>query len=220
VDQLRETAPDLLSGRIIVANLGAQASMCAIHAGRSVDTSVGFSVLDGLPSGTRSGAIDSGALLYLLQSHTFREVENLLNCKSGLLGVSGISGDLCELLASEHPRAAEAVDFFVYRAVREIGSLTAALGGLDALIFTGSAGEASPLVRHRVTEPLRWLGIAVDKAANNRGRGCISPAGRSPSVWVVPSDEDSVVAVATRECVGGSAAKPARRPTSVAEGVN
>jgi len=215
VDQLRQTAPDLAAGRIVVAHLGSGASMCAIRGGRSIDTTMSFSTLDGLPMGTRCGSLDPGVVLLLLQSHSQQEVEAMLYEKSGLLGISGISNDMRELLASASPRAAEAVDFFVYRAVREIGSLTAALGGLDGLIFTAGIGENSPVIRQRICRALGWLGLAIDDAANDRGRGCISPAGRSPAVWVIPTDEERVIAAATWAAVRPSA-KASRRIPSIA----
>jgi acetate kinase len=145
--QFRSVAPDLANGRVIVAHLGSGASLCAMKNGRSVETTMGFSVLDGLPMGTRCGCLDPGALLFLLQSMTPKQVEDILYKKSGLLGISGVSNDVRELLASDKPLAAEALDYFVYRIVREIGSLTAALNGLDALIFTAGIGENAPVIR-------------------------------------------------------------------------
>ncbi len=196
IDQLRRTAPTLAMARLIVAHLGNGASMCAIKGGRSVDTTMGFSVLDGLPMGTRCGSLDPGVILFLMQSMDCREIERLLYTQSGLLGISGISNDVRELLASESPLAARAIDFFVYRAMREIASLTAALGGLDGLIFTGGIGENSPVIRTRICQGLAWLGVVLDVSANERGRGCISP-GHTPSVWVVPTDEEQVIAAGT-----------------------
>jgi len=221
INQLREAAPDLAAGRIIVAHLGSGASMCAIRGGRSVDTTMGFSTLDGLPMGTRCGSLDPGVMLFLLQSRSRSEVETLLYRQAGLLGISGISNDVRELLASQSPRAAEALEFFVYRAVREIGSLTAALGGLDALIFTAGIGENSPVIRHRICRALGWLGVAIDQAANQRGRGCISPAGRSPSVWIIPTDEERVIAAGTWATVRAAASKGSAtsKPVSSAAGV-
>jgi acetate kinase len=216
VDHLRQVAPDLVAGRIIVAHLGSGASMCAIRGGRSVDTTMGFSTLDGLPMGTRCGSLGPGIVLFLLQSHSAAEVETLLYNKSGLLGISGISNDVRELLASQNPRAAEAIEFFVYRAVREIGSLAAALGGLDALIFTAGIGESSPVIRHRICRALGCLGVAIDQAANERGRGCISPAGRSPSVWVIPTDEERVIAAGAWRTVRAAAATASKRASSAA----
>ena len=210
VDTLRGTVPELVEGKIVVAHLGNGASMCAIKGGRSVDTSMGFSTLDGLPMGTRCGSLDPGALLFLMQSRSHAEVENLLYEKSGLLGISGVSNDVRELLASTSPRAAEAIEYFVYRAVREIGSLAAALGGLDALIFTAGIGENSPLIRSRICREVGWLGVALDAGSNERGRGCISPAGRSPSVWVVPSNEERVIATGTWSALRAAQEKVSR----------
>jgi acetate kinase len=197
IDQLKRTAPGLATARLIVAHLGSQTSMCAIKGGRSVDTTMSFCALDGLPMGTHCGRLDPGAVLFLKQSCSVHEVETLLWKKSGLLGISGVSGDICTLLASTAPRAAAAIDFFVYHAMREIASLTAALGGLDALIFSGAAGENSPVIRSRICKDLGWLGIALHQSANERGRGCLSPPGQTPSVWVVPSDEERLIASST-----------------------
>ncbi len=198
VDELKRTAPGLAMARLIVAHLGSGASMCAIRGGRSVDTTMSFSALDGLPMGTRCGSLDAGVVLFLLQlGRTREEIETLLYKKSGLLGISGVSNDVRALLASRDPLAAAAIDFFVYRAKREIASLTAALGGLDALIFTAGVGENSAVIRSRICKDLAWLGIVLDPAANERGHGCISHAGQTPSVWVVPSDEERVIACGT-----------------------
>ena len=133
----------------------------------------------------------------------------MLYKESGLLGISGVSHDVRELLASKSPRAAEAVEYFVYRAVREIGSLAAATGGIDALVFTAGIGENSPVIRQRICSGLGWLGVALERSANERGRGCISPAGRSPSAWVIPTDEERVIATGTWAVVR-SAAKTAK----------
>ena len=195
--QFKRLEPQVAAGRVIAAHLGSGASMCGMKNGRSVDTTMSFSALDGLPMGTRCGSLDPGVILFLLQHHSREEIEDLLYKKSGLLGISGISNDVRELLASEPGApglAAEAIDFFVYRAVREIGSLTAALGGLDALIFTAGIGENSPVIRRRICEGLGWLGIRIDPDANERGRKCISPPNASPSVWVIPTDEERVIA--------------------------
>src|SRR5436190_4346134 len=197
VSQVEKIAPELAKAKLIVAHLGSGASMCAIKDGKSVDTTMGFSVLDGLPMGTRCGSLDPGAVLFLLAQSSKEEVENLLYKKSGLLGISGVSNDVRELLASDNPRAVEAVEYFVYRAVREVGSLAAALQGIDALIFTAGIGENSPVIRERICQRLGWLGVALDLAANQRPSGRISRAGQSPSVWVMPTDEESVIASGT-----------------------
>ncbi|HEY2586091.1 MAG TPA: acetate/propionate family kinase [Tepidisphaeraceae bacterium] len=196
--QLRQIAPALRQGRVIVAHLGSGASLCAMRGGRSVETTMGFSALDGLPMGTRCGSLDPGVILFLLQrGMTASQIETLLYKKSGLLGISGVSNDVRDLLASDNPLAKEAIGYFVYRIVRDIGSLTAALGGLDGLVFTAGVGENSPLIRQRVCAGLEWLSIAIDAEANRKGRGCISPPGASPAVWVIPTDEEGVIAAHT-----------------------
>jgi len=193
--RFREIAPDVAAGRVIAAHLGSGVSLCAMKDGRSVDTTMSFSVLDGVPMGTRCGSLDPGAILFLLrEGWTYERIEELLYKKSGLLGISGISNDVRDLLASNDPRAAEALDYFVYRIVREIGSLTAALGGLDALIFTAGVGENSPVIRERVCAGLEWLNVGIDRDANRANAQCLSPPGQVPSVWVIPTDEEGVIA--------------------------
>jgi acetate kinase len=196
--QFGRLAPDVAAGRVIVAHLGSGASLCAMRNGRSVDTTMGFSVLDGLPMGTRCGSLDPGVVLYLMrQGLGVEQLEALLYRKSGLLGISGVSNDVRDLLASDNPLAKQAVEYFVYRVAREVGSLAAALRGLDALIFTAGIGENSPVIRRQICQGLAWLGIAVDAGANEAGRGRISPEGQSPSVWVIPTDEEGVIAAHT-----------------------
>jgi acetate kinase len=183
-------------GRTIVAHLGNGASMCAMRAGRSVATTMGFTALDGLVMGTRCGAIDPGVLLYLQQHSglSVDAVQRMLYEESGLLGVSGISGDMRALLGSDDPHASEAVDLFVYRAAREIGSLAAALGGLDAIVFTGGIGENAAAVRAAICNASRWLGVELDADANSRGGPKISrPTGRV-SAWVIPTNEELMIA--------------------------
>ena len=160
--------PALADARIIVAHLGSGASLCALHKGRSIATTMGFSPLDGLVMGTRCGNIDPGVLLYLMDRHNMdaRALEQLLYHQSGLLGVSGISNDMRTLLASDDPHAQEAIELFVYRVGREIGSLAAALGGLDALVFTGGIGEHSAVIRAKVCHQAAWLGLELDDSAN------------------------------------------------------
>jgi len=167
--------PDAARGRVVVAHLGAGASMCAMRGGKSVATTMGFTALDGLMMGTRSGTIDPGVILYLLDERKMSAtgVSDLLYKQSGLLGVSGISDDMRALLASADPRAKTAIDLFVYRIGRELGSLAAALGGVDALVFTAGIGEHAPEIRRRVGEDARWLGIEIDEAANARNDTCI-----------------------------------------------
>ncbi len=171
-------APAVAAGRVVIAHLGNGASLCAIERGRSVATTMGFSALDGLVMGTRPGALDPGVLLYLMSEHKMdaRALEALLYNRSGLLGLSGLSSDMRALLQSEDPRAREAVDVFVYRIGRELGSLAAALGGLDALVFTAGIGEHAPEIRARVCRDAGWLGIRLDEAANRAGGPRISAA--------------------------------------------
>jgi acetate kinase len=199
--QFRKIAPDIAKGRAIIAHLGSGASMCAVKDGKSVDTTMSFSALDGLPMGTRCGTLDPGVLLYLLDKHSSKEIESLLYKKCGLLGISGISNDVRALLESDSPKAAAAIEYFVYRAQREIGSLTAALGGLDALIFTAGIGENSPVIRRRICAGLAWLGIEIDAKSNEKPNGRISPASRTPSVWVIPTDEEMVIATGTLRAI-------------------
>lgn len=194
---LQDVAPDLARRRVVIAHLGSGASMCALEGGHSVATTMGFTGLDGLPMGTRPGSIDPGILLYLMTAKAMgaREIEDFLYRRSGLLGLSGgISNDMRELLASDAPEAAEAVDFFVHRASRELGSLAAALGGLDALVFTAGIGERSPAIRSAICRRSAWLGISLDEAANQESRTIISPAQSPVTVLVVPTDENRVIA--------------------------
>ena len=195
------------SGRTVVAHLGNGASMCALLAGKSAASTMGFTPLDGLPMGTRCGAIDPGVLLHLLDHHGMdaRGLEQLLYHESGLLGVSGISSDMRALLASRDAHAAEAVDLFVYRIARELGSLAAALGGLDALVFTAGIGENAPLIRARVCRAAAWLGIELDESANAGGGPCISRAGSRASAWVLPTNEELMIALHTRAVLAVSA---------------
>jgi len=187
-------------GRTIVAHLGSGASLCAMRGGSSVETTMGISALDGLMMGTRPGWIDPGVLLYLMAERGMdqRRLETLLYHECGLLGVSGISNDMRELLASSDPAAAEAVDLFCYRIVCAIGSLAAALGGIDALVFTGGIGERAAQVRERVCAALAWLGVALDPQANAAHGPRISAEGSAVSAWVIPTDEDLMIAQHTR----------------------
>jgi acetate kinase len=188
--------PKAAVGRVVVAHLGNGASMCAVRAGRSVATTMGFSALDGLPMGTRCGSLDPGVVLLLLDHLGLdaRAVEAMLYKESGLLGVSGISSDMRELLASADPRAAEAVDLFVYRIGRELGSLAAALGGIDALVFTAGIGEHAAAVRARVCRDAAWLGLELDEAANEAGGPRISRVGSRVAAWVIPTNEELMIA--------------------------
>ena len=194
--ELSKLDPKAAAGRTIVAHLGNGASICALVGGKSVATTMGFSALDGLPMGTRCGVLDPGALLYLLQEKgmSAEAIETLLYQQSGLLGVSGISGDMRRLLASGEPGAREAIELFVYRAAREIGSLAAAAGGVDALVFTAGIGEHAPEIRARICERSAWLGIRLDPESNRAGGPRISARDSTVSAWVIPTDEESMVA--------------------------
>jgi acetate kinase len=200
VSALPHVAPECVDCRIVVAHLGNGASLCAIHRGCSIATTMGFSALDGVPMGTRCGALDPGVLLYLMQHEHMApgQIEELLYERSGLLGVSGISSDMRTLLASAATEAAEAVNLFVYRIGRELGSLVAALGGLDALIFTGGIGEHAHQIRARVCQQAAWLGADLQMSANESGGPRISKAHSKVSVWVIPTDENLMVARHTR----------------------
>ncbi len=184
------------SGRTIVAHLGNGSSMCAMVDGRSVASTMGFTALDGLPMGTRCGSLDPGVLLYLMDEMAMdvRAIEDLIYKQSGLLGVSGVSSDMRVLQASEDPRARQAVDLFVYRLGRELGSLAAAAGGVDALVFTAGIGEHSASIRERACRDAAWLGIALDPVANQSGGPRISTAASKVSVWVIPTNEELMIA--------------------------
>jgi acetate kinase len=183
-------------GRVIVAHLGSGASLCAMRGRRSIATTMGFTPLDGLVMATRSGALDPGVLLYLLEARklTAEQLRDLLYLQSGLLGVSGISDSMKVLLASGQRSAAEAVELFVYRAAGAIGSLAAALGGLDALVFTGGIGEHSPEIRARISDATRWLGAELDDRAHAAGRAVFSTPASAVALCVVPTDEEVVIA--------------------------
>jgi len=184
------------SGRTVVLHLGNGASMCALSAGRSVASTMGFTAVDGLPMGTRCGAIDPGVILYLMDQRGMdaRAIEKLIYNESGLLGVSGVSSDMRTLLASDEARAKLAVDLYVYRIGRELGSLAASLGGLDALVFTGGIGENSAEIRERVCRGARWLGVEVDAQANRNGGARISLATGPVGAWVIPTNEELMIA--------------------------
>jgi acetate kinase len=197
--------PRAASGKVVVAHLGAGASMCAIEAGRSIGSTMGFTAIEGLPMGTRCGSIDPGVPLYLMSElgMDLQAVERLLHHQSGLLGVSGLSSDMRVLLASDEPRARFAIDLFVYRIARELGSLAAALGGLDALVFTGGIGEHAAPIRARVCRDAAWLGVELDPEANQRGGPCITRPGSRVSAWVIPTNEELMIARHTRALVAG-----------------
>jgi acetate kinase len=193
---LPQVAPAIAEKRVIVAHLGSGASLCALRAGESVETTMAFTALDGLCMGTRPGAVDPGVILYLFQALglSVKEVETMLYKKSGLLGISGVSNDMRELLESSEPTARLAVDYFVYRVAKEVGALAAALGGLDALVFTAGIGENSAVIRRRICEAGAWLGIEFDEAANNAKAARISRATGPVSAWMIPTNEELMIA--------------------------
>ena len=193
---LPSVAPEIAAGRVIVAHLGSGASLCALRGGKSIDSSLGFTALDGLCMGTRPGALDPGVVLYLFQNLelTARDVEKILYRKSGLLGISGLSNDMRALLDSDAPRAALALDYFVYRAAREIGGLAAVLEGVDGFVFTAGIGENSAEIRRRICATSAWLGIELDTAANNAGGPRITRHGSRVSAWVIPTNEELMIA--------------------------
>jgi len=187
---------ELADGRVVVAHLGNGASLCAMQGRRSIATTMGFTPLDGLMMGTRCGSLDPGVVLYLLRERgmSVAEVGELLNERSGLLGVSGISADMHTLLQCAEPAAKEAVALFVYRMARELGSIAAALGGIDALVLTAGIGERAATVREAILEQAGWLGFALDSEANRNGGPCITGEHSLVSAWVIPTDEEQVIA--------------------------
>ena len=192
------------SGRAVVLHLGNGASMCALENGKSVTSTMGFSGVEGLPMGTRSGALDPGVLLFLMDGRGMdaRAIEELIYKKSGLLGISGKSSDMRTLLESKEPRARLAIDLFLYRIRREMGSLVAALGGVDAIVFTGGIGENAPPIRERVCRDAAWLGVELDADANAQGGPCISTAASRVAAWVIQTNEELMIARHTRRVVG------------------
>lgn len=204
-EYMAETLPAIIgaetaAGKLIVAHMGNGVSMCGMLEGRSVATTMGFTALDGLPMGTRCGNLDPGIVLYLLDElkMSSAQITELLYEQSGLLGMSGISSDMRELLQSNTSSAREAIDFFVYQINRELGAIAATLGGLDALIFTAGIGEHSAPIRRRICELAAWAGIRLNAGANERHALCISAADSAPSVWVVPTREEWMIARHTR----------------------
>jgi acetate kinase len=211
VRSMRQRVPALASGGVVIAHLGSGASLCAVRDGVSVDSTMGFTALDGLPMGTRCGSLDPGVLLFLLEQGTSLEaLQHLLYNQSGLLGTSGISNDMRELLASDRPEAAQAVDLFVYRVVREIAAMAACLGGIDGLVFTGGIGEGSPVIRERICQGCEWLGVDLDPAANQRGDGCITVRNSAVSAWAIPTNEEQMIARYTVDALKAPAHAPAR----------
>ena len=202
---LGDNYPDVARGRVIVAHLGNGASMCAMKDGVSIATTMGFTALDGLPMGKRCGNLDPGVVLYLVQHEgmSVDQVEDLLYRNSGLLGVSGVSSDMRRLLESGRASAGEAIELFVYRAAREIGSLAAALGGLDSLVFTAGIGEHAAPVRASIVRACAWLGLDLDEAANRRGEACISSPGSTVSAFVIPTNEELTIARHTLDLLDG-----------------
>jgi acetate kinase len=201
---LPDVAPAIAHGRVIVAHLGNGASMCALKDGTSVDSTLGFTALDGLCMGTRPGTLDPGVVLYLYQNLGLpaKEVETILYKKSGLFGISGISNDMRELLAFDDPDARLAIDYFVYRAAKEIGSLAAVLGGVDGLVFTAGIGENSPEIRKRICQACSWLGMQLADEANLRNHSRISTPESRISVWVIPTNEELMIARHTGALLG------------------
>lgn len=205
-------APEIAGGRLVVAHLGSGASMCAIRDGRSLDSTMGFTALDGLPMGTRPGQLDAGVILHLIKHKgmTAEAIQHLLYHDCGLKGLSGIGNDVRDLLASGDPRAKLALDYFVYRAALALGSLTAALEGLDAVVFTAGIGENSPVIRQSICRKARWLGIELDEAVNAAasaaadamGARLISTGASRVRVYVIPTDEERMIAHHTLEILG------------------
>lgn len=208
--ELGRFAPHLFAGRVVIAHLGNGASMCAVQAGCSVASTMGFSALDGLPMGTRCGQLDAGVVLYLMDQRgmSAAEITELLYKKSGLLGLSGLSNDMRTLEAAGTPEAAQAIDYFVFRCQLEVGAMAAAMGGIDALVFCGGIGENSSLVRARVCERLGWMGIELDHARNAAHSTVISADLARTTVMVVPTNEELMIARAARAAVGISDKEP------------
>jgi acetate kinase len=202
--RLAEMAPELFAGRVIVAHLGNGSSLCAMRKGRSLATTMGFTAADGLMMGSRSGSLDPGVLIHLMDTYGMgpRDLEDLIYRRSGLLGVSGVSSDMQALRASAEPAAAEAIALFVYRIVREIGSMAAALGGVDGIVFTGGIGQNDPGVRAEIAAGGAWLGLQVDAGRNSHPCGRISADGSPIEAWVIPTDEELVVASQSAALLG------------------
>jgi acetate kinase len=202
---LAEQAPAIAAGRVVVAHLGSGASMCALVGGRSVDSSMGFTALDGLPMGTRPGSLDAGIILWLQKQKgwTVDRIEHFLYADCGLKGLSGVSNDMRALLASEAPLARLAVEYFVYHAARMAAALAASMAGIDGLVFTAGIGERSAEIRARVLRRLDWLGFALDDAANQAGGPLLTRGNSSRPAYVIPTDEEVVIARHTLALIGG-----------------
>jgi acetate kinase len=201
---LPQVAPEIANARVIVAHLGSGASLCALKDGKSVDNTLGFTALDGLCMGTRPGSLDPGVVLYLFQNLKLpaKEVESILYKNSGLLGISGISNDMRDLLKSNEPQARLAVDYFIFRAAKEIGALSAVLGGIDGLVFTAGIGENSAEIRERICQSCRWLGVELNTKANENKGPRISNAASKISAWVFPTNEELMIARHTGKLLG------------------
>lgn len=212
-EYIAHVLPDYLDctaeGRVIVAHLGHGASMCALKSRRSIATTMSFSPLDGLPMSTRCGSLDPQVVIYLMQEKgmDIDAINDLLNFKSGLLGVSGISSDMQTLLNSDRAEAEEAIELFVYRATRAIGSLAATLNGLDALVFTAGIGEHAPIIRERICRESAWLGIQINEVANLSNSACITAPDSPVSAWVIPTNEESIIAHHTAQLIKQPATK-------------
>jgi len=195
-NRLPEVAPGIARGRVVVAHLGSGASMCAISAGKSVESTLGFTALDGLPMGTRPGQLDPGIVLYLMSEKgmSAKDIERFLYNECGLKGLSGISNDVRELLASKDPRAKLALDHFVYRISLYAGMLAAAMGGIDGFVFTAGIGENAPAIREAVAKGLTWLGLDFDSEANADAKSLISRSGSRVACYVIPTDEELMIA--------------------------
>jgi acetate kinase len=193
---MKTQAPEIAAGKVVVAHLGSGASMCALVNGRSIDSSMGFTALDGLPMGTRSGSLDAGVILWLQQQKGWSvgRVEDFLYHDCGLKGMSGISNDIRDLLASDAPLAQLAVEYFVYHVARTAGALAVSMGGIDGLVFTAGIGEHSVPIRARVLQRLQWLGFDIDPIANEKGNGRITTANSPLTAFVIPTDEERVIA--------------------------
>jgi acetate kinase len=213
--RLRVLAPTLAKGRVIMAHLGNGASLCAMWDGQSIDTTMSFTALDGLMMGTRCGSIDAGVVLYLQEAYGLdaAAVGHMLYHDCGLLGVSGVSNDMRALLESEDPRAREAIDLFVYRIVKEIGALTSALGGLDALVFSAGIGEHAASIRSEICDALTWLGVECDEVANDRHETLISSTRSAVRVLVVATDEEAMIAEHTAQLMRDISPPPTVNPS-------
>jgi acetate kinase len=209
-ERLRQVAPTVADGRVIVAHLGSGASMCALNGGRSIDSTMGFTALDGLPMGTRPGQLDPGVVLYLIgeKGMTAGEVQDLLYRECGLKGLSGISNDVRDLQDSTDPRAAFAIEYFVTRVGLYAGMLAAALGGIDAFVFTAGIGENSATMRARIADKLSWLGAALDPERNAVGQLLISRRDSRVALYAIPTDEELMIARHTLSVLPRDAARP------------